>query len=180
MILSPKVAQKISLGDHGTTFGGSPFATKVGHSVFSVISRPDFLDNVTRMGQYLHSELLKFSSPAIKEIRGLGLMIGIELHESYDTQEFVDFCRLHGILCISAGSNTIRLVPPLIIQKEHIDKAIMIFRDALNVIYISDLMIDTNSKIKNPKDLKSPLLDLAGGFGKLVGVVVFGGTKGFT
>ena len=133
VILSSKVAKEIALGDHGTTFGGSPFATKVGHSVFSVISNQEFLNHVIEMGQYLHSELLKFSSPAIKEIRGIGLMIGIELKEGYDTQEFVDHCRLQGVLCISAGSNTIRLVPPLIIAKNHIDDALDVFKNTFRV-----------------------------------------------
>jgi acetylornithine aminotransferase len=134
VILSPNVASQIALGDHGTTFGGSPFATKVGHTVFSIISSQDFLNNVIEMGQYLHSELLKFTFPAIKEIRGIGLMIGIELKEGYDTQEFVDHCRLQGLLCISAGSNTIRLVPPLIIAKEHIDEALRVFRHTFDVL----------------------------------------------
>lgn len=136
VILSPKVAKEIALGDHGTTFGGSPFAAKVGHTVFSTISKTEFLNHVSRMGNHLHSELLKFSFPAIKEIRGVGLMIGIELKESYDTQEFVDSCRLQGLLCISAGSNTIRLVPPLIIEKHHIDEAVKVFKHSFNVTFL--------------------------------------------
>ena len=101
--------------------------------MFLEISKPEFLRHVTLMGEYLKSELLKLRFDSIKDIRGVGLMIGIELHDSYETQSFVDICRQYGLLCISAGSNTIRLVPPLIIQKHHIDAAISVFKIAFQV-----------------------------------------------
>ena len=131
VVLSSKVASHIQPGDHGTTFGGSPFATRVGLEVFKILSNPNFLKNVTESGMYLKSKLHDLESPIIKEIRGLGLMIGIELKEGYSTSEFVDLARKRGVLMISAGSNTIRLVPPLIITKKELDEAFIVIQDVL-------------------------------------------------
>ena len=136
VILSPSVASKISPGDHGTTFGGSPFATRIGHAVFSVIADPKFLAHVQEVGKYLKGSLLSISSSSeiIKDVRGLGLMIGMELSEGFQTQTFVDLCRERGVLVISAGSNTIRLVPPLTITKTEIDEALAVFKQVLNLM----------------------------------------------
>lgn len=134
IILSPQVASQIQPGDHGTTFGGSPFATRVGHEVFSIISEPNFLEDVKTKGAYLMDGLRKLESPCVKEIRGLGLMVGMELNQGIDTGKFVTLCRERGVLVISAGSNTIRLVPPLIITKKEIDQALAVFKDVLKIM----------------------------------------------
>jgi acetylornithine/succinyldiaminopimelate/putrescine aminotransferase len=134
VILSPQVAAQIQPGDHGTTFGGSPFATRVGHTVFSIISEPQFLEGVQTKGTYLMQGLAGLKSPLVKEIRGLGLMVGMELQAGIDPGRFVTLCRERGVLVISAGSNTIRLVPPLIITKKELDQALIVFKEVLNLM----------------------------------------------
>ncbi|KAJ3054509.1 acetylornithine aminotransferase [Rhizophlyctis rosea] len=133
VLLSPHIAEIIKPGDHGTTFGGNPLATRVGHAVFKRISNPQFLSHVQELGSYLKSscEELASSTPLITEVRGVGLMIGMQLRDSVQPQMFVDLCRERGVLVISAGNNTIRLVPPLVLQKGDVDKAVKVFEDVL-------------------------------------------------
>ncbi|KAJ3032852.1 acetylornithine aminotransferase [Rhizophlyctis rosea] len=136
VISSPHVAAIIKPGDHGTTFGGNPLATRVGHTVFNRISNPKFLSQVTEVGAHLKSacEELASSTPLITEVRGVGLMIGMQLRDSVSPQMFVDLCRERGVIVISAGNNTIRLVPPLILEKKHADQAVKVFEEVLGVM----------------------------------------------
>jgi acetylornithine/succinyldiaminopimelate/putrescine aminotransferase len=134
VILSKDVASHITPGDHGTTFGGSPFATRLGHAVFKIIAHPQFLDHVQKEGKYLKDGIQELKSPLVKEVRGLGFMVGMELKEGVSTQVFVDHCRERGVLVISAGSNTIRLVPPLIITRGEIDEALKVFEEVLSIM----------------------------------------------
>ncbi|KAI9095888.1 pyridoxal phosphate-dependent transferase [Phlyctochytrium arcticum] len=129
VIVGPHVAAEIKPGDHGTTFGGSPFATRIGLTVFNKIREPSFLNHVQEMGDYFleQCKILALNSPLISDVRGLGLMIGLQLREKVDPQMFVDLAREHGILIIAAGNNTVRLVPPLIISKKEIDQAVNAF-----------------------------------------------------
>ncbi|KNC96386.1 acetylornithine and succinylornithine aminotransferase [Spizellomyces punctatus DAOM BR117] len=147
VLLAPHVAEIIKPGDHGTTFGGSPFATRLGMSVFDRIRNPKFLSHVTEVGNYLKSqcEELANNSPLISQVRGIGLMVGLQLRGSVDPQLFIDLAREHGVLVISAGNNTIRLVPPLIITKEEVDKSIQVFESVIS---------DMESYIAAGKDLK--------------------------
>ncbi|KAI8822591.1 pyridoxal phosphate-dependent transferase [Fimicolochytrium jonesii] len=147
VIVSPEVAKHIHPGDHGTTFGGSPFATRVGHTVYNRINNPSFLAHVREMGEYLRRqcEELASSSPLISEVRGAGLMVGLQMRASVDPNLFVDMAREQGVLVISAGNNTVRLVPPLIITKKEIDEAVRVFEDVIT---------DMESYIASGKDLK--------------------------
>ncbi|KAJ2996375.1 acetylornithine aminotransferase [Globomyces sp. JEL0801] len=126
IVLTPKVAATISPGDHGTTFGGSPITTRVGQYVWDTVSDPKFLLHVNEIGEYMKSNLenLAKASPIIKEVRGLGLLLGIELRDNVPTKIFVDTCHQHGLLVVSAGSNTIRVIPPLNITKSEVDQGI--------------------------------------------------------
>ncbi|KAI8916722.1 pyridoxal phosphate-dependent transferase [Powellomyces hirtus] len=147
VVLAPHVAAHIHPGDHGTTFGGSPLATRVGHTVFSRINNPHFLTHVKEMGQHLYTACTELAnnSPLVSAVRGKGLMVGLQLRDSVDPALFVDLAREQGVLVISAGNNTVRLVPPLIITKEQIDHAVVVFEDVIS---------DMESYIATGKDLK--------------------------
>ncbi|KAJ3118424.1 acetylornithine aminotransferase [Nowakowskiella sp. JEL0407] len=139
VILSPKIASIIKPGDHGTTFGGSPFATAVAKTVYSLISRASFLHHVTETGEYLMESLRKLIrenhfGDIITEIRGKGLIVGMQVKEGVDPNSFVHLARERGVLVITASGNTIRMVPPLIISKEEVDEAVSVFKDVLKVI----------------------------------------------
>jgi acetylornithine aminotransferase/acetylornithine/N-succinyldiaminopimelate aminotransferase len=118
-----KAAEGFSLGDHGTTFGGNPFSCTAGLAVLEAIKEENLLTNVNDMSLYLKAKLneLKEKNNVIKEIRGLGLMIGIELKE--DIGKDINKKLLEkGFIVGSIGTKVLRLVPPLIIDKDAIDK----------------------------------------------------------
>lgn len=125
------IAQAISPGNHGTTFGGNPVACAAGLASINVINKKTFLNNVKKTGAYLVKKLnaLRASVPAIKEIRGSGLLIGIEFDT--DPASIVAACKNAGLLVVKAGNNTIRMIPPLIVSKEEIDIAVSILENVL-------------------------------------------------
>jgi acetylornithine/succinyldiaminopimelate/putrescine aminotransferase len=94
--------------------------------VFDRIADPALLDHVKEVGGYLGEVLSQLMTdvPAIREIRGRGLMWGIELDESVSTADVINAGYEHGLLLVGAGRNTIRLVPPLIIEQKHIDELV--------------------------------------------------------
>lgn len=106
-------------GDHGTTFGGGPFATRAGLAVFEAFEQEHLVENAQEMGQYFRQQLENLHSDKITEIRGSGLMLGIEL--SIDAKAVNTALFNHGYLCGVVGTSTLRLLPPLIIQKADID-----------------------------------------------------------
>ncbi|KAJ1657779.1 acetylornithine aminotransferase [Dispira simplex] len=133
VMLANHVAEVIAMGDHGTTFGGNPLACRVALHVFGRISQPKFLERVHSTGEYLkarvQSQLQAQFPQLIREVRGLGLMVGVEF--SQDPAQLVKLAREHGMLIITAGNNTVRLVPPLIITEKEIDTAIDILVECL-------------------------------------------------
>jgi acetylornithine/N-succinyldiaminopimelate aminotransferase len=116
------VASAIHAGEHGTTFGGGPFITSVALSVFNRISDPKFLAHVNETGNYLMERLAEINSLHIKEVRGRGLMIGVEM--DIDAAKIRDAGYSHGLLLIQAREKVVRFVPPLILQKAHVDELI--------------------------------------------------------
>lgn len=113
------VAEHIHPGDHGSTFAGGPFVTTVAHHVLERVSQPDFLAHVRSVGGYLMERLKELNSPFIREVRGRGLMVGLEL--TIDVSPLIEAGYRHGLLLLNAGPNVIRFVPPLIVQKHHVD-----------------------------------------------------------
>ncbi|TPX30357.1 hypothetical protein SmJEL517_g06058 [Synchytrium microbalum] len=136
IIVAPHVAAMLKPGDHGTTFGGSPFATRVAIDVISRINNPSFLQRVAETGKYMMNQLqaLADGTPLITEVRGRGLMIGLQLGEKVDSNAFVDLARERGLLLITAGNNTIRLVPPLIISRNEIDHAVTVLSSVVKIM----------------------------------------------
>ncbi|KAI9498580.1 pyridoxal phosphate-dependent transferase [Zychaea mexicana] len=119
VLTSAKVSEMIKPGDHGTTFGGNPLAAGVALNVFGRLSEPSFLKSVTEKGNAMKEDLnaLKDAYPdVVKAVRGEGLLLGIELVK--DPSPIVKMARERGLLVVTAGSNTVRIVPPLTLTKE--------------------------------------------------------------
>lgn len=113
------VAEHINPGDHGSTFAGGPLVTAVAKYVLARISQPEFLAQVRAVGDYLVERLEEINSPHIKEVRGRGLMVGLEFH--MDAAPLISGGYRHGLLLVNAGQKTVRFVPPLIAENRHVD-----------------------------------------------------------
>ncbi|KAI9310081.1 pyridoxal phosphate-dependent transferase [Dichotomocladium elegans] len=119
VLTASKVSEIIKPGDHGTTFGGNPLAAAVAVHVFDRLSKPEFLASVVEKGKALKADLqaLQAEMPdVIKDVRGEGLLLGVELHA--DPAPVVKMARERGLLLVTAGCNTIRVIPPLIISRD--------------------------------------------------------------
>lgn len=129
VLSNEKASAAMTAGTHGTTYGGNPLAIAVASAVLDCLS-DDFLAQVREKAQYLQAglEALAAEQPAIKTVRGLGLMQGIVLNEPYDAGRFVQALRANKLLTVPAGQNTLRLLPPLIVTKEEIDLALSILK----------------------------------------------------
>lgn len=117
-------------GDHGSTFGGNPLACRAGLAVLDVFESDGLVENSYNMGQYLVNKIDDLHSDKITEIRGRGLMIGIEL--SVGAKEINKKLFDAGYLCGTAGTSTLRILPPLIITKAEIDLFINVLKEVLN------------------------------------------------
>jgi len=115
----------ITPGEHGSTFGGNPLASAIGLASLEVIEEEHLIKNSEKMGNYFMDHLSEINSPHIKEVRGKGLLIGVELHpEAGGARRFCEALQLEGILAKETHDHVIRFAPPLIIQKETIDWAV--------------------------------------------------------
>ncbi len=120
ILMTDAIASAMHAGEHGTTFGGGAFITSVALQVFNRISDPGFLKHVNETGNYLMERMSEINSPHIKEVRGRGLMVGVELDVSAATIR--DRGYEQGLLLIQAREKVVRFVPPLIFQKSHVDE----------------------------------------------------------
>lgn len=128
-LVTEAVASSLHVGEHGTTFGGGPMVTAVALSVFNRISDPKFLEHVNETGNYLMERLSEINSPHIKEVRGRGLMVGVEL--DIDAQKVLEKGYAHGLLLIKARERVVRFMPPLVFQKAHVDELVEKFEKVL-------------------------------------------------
>ncbi len=127
VLMNKKVASGMTAGTHGSTFGGNPLAMVVGNTVMDIISNKKFLSNVKNLSEYflLHLNLLKQKYPnIIKEIRGRGLLIGIQLQS--DQTKFIKKLMDNKLLTIRAAENIVRILPPLNVKKNEINQALKI------------------------------------------------------
>ena len=109
-------------GDHGSTFGGNPLACAVARAALRALVEENMIDNAARMGEYLLGRLKEIKSPYVREARGKGLLIGIELAEGAGgARRFCEAFLAKGLLCKETHEHVIRLAPPLIIKKDEID-----------------------------------------------------------
>jgi len=129
MIALGKAADLFQPGDHGSTFGGNPVTTAAGLAVIDVIESKKLLNKVKQQGDYLIQEIALI--PGVKEVRGAGLLIGIEL-ESLKASEIATAMRDAGVLVNAANATTIRIAPALIVTDVQIKKFISIFRKVIS------------------------------------------------
>ncbi len=134
MLAVDRVAEVFEAGNHASTFGGNPIAATAGITVLERLLNGGVLENAAKQGLYLTEQLegLKAKYPVIIDIRGVGLIQGIELLIA--GSELVGKCIEKGLLLVGAGANVVRFVPPLIITKEEIDQAISILDQVLSEI----------------------------------------------
>jgi predicted acetylornithine/succinylornithine family transaminase len=119
-LVTERVAEVMSLGDHGSTFAGGPLVAAAACYVFDRINNPAFLAHVSEVGTYLKERLEEINSPHRVQVRGRGLMVGFEL--DIEAVKVVRKGYEHGLLLVNAGANTLRFLPPLILEKSHVDK----------------------------------------------------------
>ena len=128
-LMTKKVAACMGPGSHGSTFGGNPLATSVGNAVLDQVLKKGFLKNVQIISKYFHEKLNELQSEfpnVIKDVRGLGLLIGLKV--SVDQVTFIKKLMDNKLLTIKAADNVVRILPPLNVKKENIDQAIVILR----------------------------------------------------
>lgn len=121
-------------GEHGSTFGGNPLAAAVARESIRVIQEEKLVENSAAMGEYFMDQLEEIPSPHVKEVRGKGLLIGVELkNEAGGARRFCETLMKKGILAKETHEKVIRFAPPLIIKKEDIDWAIPFIRETLQM-----------------------------------------------
>lgn len=127
-----KVADCMVPGDHGTTFGGNPFAMTAINTTVAQFKEKNLVAHVAEVGAYLDEKLQKLveEKDVCVATRGLGLMRGLELSE--EVAPYVNKALEKGLVLMAAGTNVIRFVPPLVIEKEHVDEMIAILEDVLS------------------------------------------------
>ena len=111
-------------GDHGSTFGGNPLACAVARAALKVLVEEDMIENAARMGDYFTTRLREIDSPLVKEIRGRGLLIGVELKpEAGGARAFCERLKDQGLLCKETHESVIRFAPPLVVTQNDLDWA---------------------------------------------------------
>lgn len=126
-LCNKKLADVMSAGSHGTTFGGNPIACAAAKEVLSRVTTPEFLSEVREKGEYIRKELEKIGN--VKEVRGMGMMIGI-VTEKDNAKEIAKKCVENGLLILTA-KNLLRLLPPLTITYEEIDRGLAILKKVM-------------------------------------------------
>ena len=121
-------------GEHGSTFGGNPLAAAVSRAALRVIREEKLAERSQQLGEYFVEQLSEIPSPHIKEVRGRGLLIGVELKpEAKGARRFCEALQTKGILAKETHDNVIRFAPPLVIDRETIDWALPSIREVLNM-----------------------------------------------
>jgi ornithine--oxo-acid transaminase len=119
-------------GEHGSTFGGNPLACCVARQALKVLIDEGMIENAAKLGDYFMEKLKEIKSPYVKEIRGKGLMIGVELnHDAGGARPFCEQLMKKGLLCKETHEHVIRFAPPLVITKQDIDWALVRIKEVL-------------------------------------------------
>ena len=126
------LAEVMGKGMHGSTFGGNPVVAAGANYVWDTVSHPDFLSEVVRKGKKIRGIVESWGLPCVKEIRGRGLMIGIAV--SADIKKVLTACCEEGLLILTAGTDTLRLLPPLTIENTDIEQGLDILRRVLGMM----------------------------------------------
>ncbi len=134
-VLSRKdVLDVFNPGDHGSTFGGNPLAAAIARESIKVLVEENLIENSYKLGEYFREKLRGIKSKHIKEIRGKGLFIGVELYpEAKGARRFCEALMGKGILCKETHDDVIRFAPPLVITKDEIDWAMVFINEVLRM-----------------------------------------------
>lgn len=112
-------------GEHGSTFGGSPMAAAIGIAALEVLEEEHLAERASELGEYFMGELRKIDAPVVKEVRGRGMLIGVELYpEAGGARRYCEMLQAEGILAKETHDNVIRFAPPLVIDKADLDWAL--------------------------------------------------------
>jgi ornithine--oxo-acid transaminase len=121
-------------GEHGSTFGGNPLAAAVARASLAVIREERLAERADELGTYFMEQLAEIPSPHVKEVRGKGLLIGVELkRQAGGARRFCEALQDKGILAKETHENVVRFAPPLVIDKGTIDWALPFIRDVFNM-----------------------------------------------
>jgi acetylornithine/N-succinyldiaminopimelate aminotransferase len=133
VLSNEEVSSAIEFGDHGTTFGGNPLACAAALAVLEVIEDENLIEAAYKKGEWLRNEILNMGLPGLKEVRGMGLMIGLEFE--METPPLAREMLNHGILTNATAGNVIRLVPPLNIPVEDLRRVLQVLEKSIEKIY---------------------------------------------
>lgn len=128
VITGAKCKDTFGPGDHGSTFGGNPLSCKAADTVLSIVMEPDFLNHVKVVGTALKTGIENIQSDKIKGVRGIGLMLGIVV-DPEKRAEYVQAMMDKGLLTLTAGKDTIRLLPPLTLRLKEVNEALSIMKE---------------------------------------------------
>jgi ornithine--oxo-acid transaminase len=121
-------------GEHGSTFGGNPLGAAIARAALQVIQEENLVQRSAELGEYFLEQLVEIPSPHVKEVRGKGLLIGVEMKPSAGgARRFCEALEHKGILCKETHENVLRFAPPLVIDKDTIDWALPHIREVLNM-----------------------------------------------
>ncbi|OIQ60112.1 acetylornithine aminotransferase [Moorella thermoacetica] len=134
MLAKEKAASAFTPGDHASTFGGNPLATAAGVAAFKALLEEGLVENARVLGQYFYQQLegLAREFPRLTEVRGRGLLLGVEIDGP--AGEVVAACQERGLLINSLHGHVLRFLPPLIVTREDIDRAVTILKEALHEV----------------------------------------------
>ncbi|KAL8627198.1 hypothetical protein Q9189_007107 [Teloschistes chrysophthalmus] len=135
-IVNEAVAECVVTGDHGTTFGGNPLACRLAHYIFSRLADPELQAGITHKTTIFRKHCAKLQErypEHVGEVRGHGLILGLQLHS--DPTPIITAARERGLLIITCGTNTLRFVPPLVISEEEIEEGFGIIEQAMDVVF---------------------------------------------
>jgi len=125
VLSNTEVMDVLQPGEHGSTFGGNPLACAVARTAMKVLLEEGMIENSAKMGDYFMNGLKQIKSSKIREIRGKGLMIGMEFHpELGGARQYCEKLKEEGLLCKETHDHIIRFAPPLIITQDHVDWAL--------------------------------------------------------
>ena len=145
MVVKKSIADIIKPGMHASTFGGSPFVSKVSYEVFKIVEERDFLEQVKAKGKFLYDKLqgLKEEFNFINKIKGMGLMLGIELN--IDAYPVFLKCLHKGLIVNSTQGNILRVMPALNVSKQTLSKGVSLLKSAFSEVR-DDIIRDTGSR----------------------------------
>jgi acetylornithine/LysW-gamma-L-lysine aminotransferase len=128
-VLIGQSVKNLTPGVHGSTFGGNPLSCAAGIAALTVMEEEDLAGQAEAKGKYLMEKLRAIQSPNIREVRGMGLMIGIEMKQK--VAPYIKSLQDRKIIALNAGMTVIRLLPPLVITYEQIDHLVEVLTDVL-------------------------------------------------